>query len=171
MSREPTTGISTIAATGSVCPSCMVIGCGNPLRGDDRLGPAVAQIVETWRLPGVAAIAVHQLTPEIAATLAQYDRAIFVDARHIATTDAAAGAAVRVETLRPALHPAPEHVLALAQTLYGHCPQTWLVSIPAQCFDFGAPLSAAAQRGQTVALLAVRYLVRSQQGYAGQPCC
>jgi Ni,Fe-hydrogenase maturation factor len=59
----------------------VVIGYGNDLRGDDALGPLAATAVAEWDMPGVQAIAAHQLMPELAEPLAQADLAIFVDAR------------------------------------------------------------------------------------------
>jgi Ni,Fe-hydrogenase maturation factor len=61
--------------------SCLVIGYGNDLRGDDGAGPRVAELVRGWRLPGLTAIAVRQLTPELAEPLASAEFALFVDAR------------------------------------------------------------------------------------------
>ena len=58
----------------------LVIGYGNELRGDDGVGPRVARAVSDWRLPGVTALAVHQLAPELAEPLSLSDAAVFVDA-------------------------------------------------------------------------------------------
>jgi Ni,Fe-hydrogenase maturation factor len=55
----------------------LVIGYGNSLRGDDSIGIKVAQIVADWHLPKVRSLSPHQLTPELAAELAQVDLAIF----------------------------------------------------------------------------------------------
>jgi hydrogenase maturation protease len=171
MIGEITTSVQRVpAAVDPVHPSFMVIGYGNTLRGDDGLGPQIAQIVEAWHLPAVAAIAVHQLTPELAAALLPYDRAIFVDAHHTATP-AASAASVRIQEVKPALYhtaqthiASPEHVLALAQALYGYCPRAWLVSIQAQRFDIGAPFSAAATKRRYKALLVIRFIITTQRG-------
>src|SRR5262245_30725916 len=58
--------------------SVVVVGYGNELRGDDAVGPRVAQAVAAWDLPGVCGLAIHQLTPELAEILAAAARAIFV---------------------------------------------------------------------------------------------
>ncbi len=58
-----------------------MIGYGNTLRSDDGVGPRVAMAVASWGWPGLKAIAVHQLTPELAEPLAAAELAIFVDAR------------------------------------------------------------------------------------------
>jgi hydrogenase maturation protease len=67
--------------TPSPCATTLVIGFGNTLRSDDGVGPRVASVVAGWGLPGVVAIAVHQLGPELAEPLAEAGRAFFVDAR------------------------------------------------------------------------------------------
>jgi hydrogenase maturation protease len=48
-----------------------VIGVGNPLRGDDGVG---------WHLVADLGLQCHQLTPELAATVAAADRLLVVDA-------------------------------------------------------------------------------------------
>jgi hypothetical protein len=56
----------------------LVIGYGNSLRGDDSIGIKVAQMVADWHLPKVRSLSSHQLTPELAAELAQVDLTIFI---------------------------------------------------------------------------------------------
>ncbi len=56
----------------------LVIGYGNPLRGDDGLGWRVA---EEWqaRRPEAAVLVCQQLTPELAEPLSRATQAAFVD--------------------------------------------------------------------------------------------
>src|SRR5262245_41264787 len=58
----------------------LVIGYGNTLRGEDGIGPAVAEEVAARGLPGVRVIVAHQLTPELAADIADARLVVFVDA-------------------------------------------------------------------------------------------
>jgi hydrogenase maturation protease len=58
----------------------LIIGYGNSLRSDDAAGIKVAETIATWQLPHVRSLAVHQLTPELAAELAAVELVIFVDA-------------------------------------------------------------------------------------------
>lgn len=65
--------------------SILVIGIGNPLRGDDGAGPDAAQRLHAlWRAQGIAhrLLIVQQLTPEIAEDLVDptVDAVLFVDA-------------------------------------------------------------------------------------------
>src|SRR5205823_6351255 len=63
--------------------SFVVIGYGNDLRGDDGVGQRVALSVACWRQPGVMALALHQLTPELTTWLVRATFAIFVDASRV----------------------------------------------------------------------------------------
>jgi hydrogenase maturation protease len=58
----------------------LVIGYGNTLRGDDGVGSLVAEQVATWSLPDVRSHSIHQLTPELAAEIAQAEQIFFIDA-------------------------------------------------------------------------------------------
>ncbi len=58
----------------------LLIGYGNPARGDDALGPAVAEIIEQKKIPGVTVDSDYQLTVEDSAQVAENDVVIFVDA-------------------------------------------------------------------------------------------
>ena len=139
----------------------LVIGYGNEIRGDDGVGPYVANLVETWSLPGVRCCTVHQLTPELAALAADAALAIFIDA-----CPAEAGQAVRVYPVEPEPgksgvgHTAnPRTLLDLAKTVYGRCPTAYLVAIPGTDFGFGTELSPAALRGAQESLPVIRELL------------
>ncbi len=62
----------------------IAIGYGNSLRSDDGAGQKVAEIIASWQLPDVQSISVHQLTPELAAPIAEAELAIFIDVYDIA---------------------------------------------------------------------------------------
>jgi len=57
-------------------------------------------------------------------------------------------------------HLSPSAVLAIADALYGHAPQAWLVSIPSESFDLGLGLSATAARGAHDASERIRRMAR-----------
>ena len=99
-------------------------------------------------------ITLHQLTPELADPIAQAGRVFFVDA-----AAAGAGSAPRWTRLGPASAPEmrahqghPATLLALAQAVFGRCPEAWWVTLPAHNFDFGAPLSEATLQSIPTAL-------------------
>jgi hydrogenase maturation protease len=132
----------------------VVIGYGSELRGDDAIGPRVAERVAALALPGVRAIAAPQLAPELAEELAQAGAAIFVDARPAAGDPVVVPQPIAPAAASSALgHTSdPRELLALAQALYGHTPPAWLIAVPAASFELGAPLSAAAESGVAAAL-------------------
>lgn len=66
--------------TGTKRRRILVFGYGNPARGDDGLGPAVAEYFETLAIDGVTIDADYQLTVEDAAQVAEHDITVFVDA-------------------------------------------------------------------------------------------
>jgi hydrogenase maturation protease len=139
----------------------VVIGYGNPLRSDDSAGPRAAEAIAAWRLPGVWAIGVRQLTPELAEPLSAARVAIFVDARL-----AEEGGRVRVRAIEPeGSDPAvghasdPRSLLAFARALFGSDPRAWLVTVPATNLAVGEGLSPTAERGLAAALRTIAALV------------
>jgi hydrogenase maturation protease len=150
--------------------TAVVIGYGNTLRGDDGVGPEVAEAVAAQGLPGVRALAVPQLTPELAEVLAEARLAVFVDA----STGPEVGG-VQVLPLRAAQRPEsmghtsdPGFLLALAGAVYGRCPPAWIVRIPAASFPFGEGLSPCASCGAAVALREVVRLVAPADSGRGE---
>ncbi len=131
----------------------LLIGYGNTLRQDDGAGVRVAEQLERLSLPGVRVLTCHQLTPELAATLATATAVVFVDAA------AEAQDRVRMRQLRPAAratplaHAAdPRTLLLLARELFGHAPRAWLMTLPAPELGYGEGLSAAAEAGVQTAV-------------------
>lgn len=116
----------------------LIIGYGNPLRGDDAAGLAAAE-----RLGGVA---VHQLTPELAEAVAQAGAVVFLDAD--ATLGPGEIAVKRVEPADVVLahHATPAGLLQLARTVYGTVPEAWLIGMGGEEFGLREGLSAAAAR-------------------------
>jgi Ni,Fe-hydrogenase maturation factor len=173
--------------------SVVVIGYGNDLRGDDAVGPLAAAAVAKWDAPGVWALAVHQLTPELAASLAAADLAIFVDARAPASAprpgrpspplppgESGLGGEgeemILVHPLEPTAVDAaightgdPGALLALTKALYGRYPVAWSITVPARSFAFGAGLSLAAERGLASALQRIDGLVSASGHPTYQP--
>jgi hydrogenase maturation protease len=119
-------------------PQVVVIGYGNTLRSDDGAGQQVATLVEDWQLPQVRSLAVHQLTPELAAELATAQMVIFVDAYPESSTVQVHSLTDQVpETTDRLGHTSnPRSLLNLARTLYDATPTAWWVLIPAVNFDF-----------------------------------
>jgi hydrogenase maturation protease len=58
----------------------LVIGIGNPSRGDDALGPMLVEAIEALRLPGVETLSDFQLQIEYVLDLYGRDLVVFADA-------------------------------------------------------------------------------------------
>ena len=58
----------------------LVIGIGNPSRGDDALGPLLVERIEAMELPGVECLTDFQLQVEYALDLVGREEVVFVDA-------------------------------------------------------------------------------------------
>lgn len=140
----------------------LVVGIGNPWRGDDGVGRAVVERLAAGGLPeGCAAMSVRLLTPELAEPLARAARVIFVDA----AVDLPPGVVEASEVApdraaRPASHACePEALLALAGVAYAHAPRATLVRIGAARFDCPGDLSALVRGAVDEATRLVRRLV------------
>jgi hydrogenase maturation protease len=134
----------------------LIIAYGNSLRRDDGAGLILAQILEeALRERGldVKRIAVHQLTPDLALSVAADNIAavVFVDTRvappgegHMELQLCRIGSEHRSPSLGH--HLDPSLVLTYARLLYDKSPPAWLVTVPGVDFDHGEGLSEAAQR-------------------------
>jgi hydrogenase maturation protease len=133
----------------------LVIGIGNPLRGDDGVGWWLAAWVRRQR-PTPMVRRVPQLVPELALELAVARRVLFVDAwcAPVGATGWESAGATAAPVLR-ALQPGgaelglagghaldPGGLLALAG-LWVPPPPAWLLLVPAFAFPHGRGLSAA----------------------------
>jgi hydrogenase maturation protease len=127
--------------------NAIVIGYGNTLRGDDAVGPLVAEAVAQMSWPQVQALAVHQLTPELAEAVAAADLAFFVDATAANEPFCARPIEPCAESVVLAHTGDPRTLLALAMALYGRAPQAWWLTISAMQFEYGAELSPPAREG------------------------
>ena len=139
----------------------LVIGYGNPLRGDDGFGALAAGYVEKRQIPGVEVIVSHQLNPELAALLSISSHAIFLDA--VAGDQPGTLRATPVEhcdlSSSGMHHFEPGSLLALAQAIYGQAPPATLITATARSFHHGTEIStevrqAAANAAEAIALLA-----------------
>jgi hydrogenase maturation protease len=136
----------------------LVVGYGNTLRGDDGVGYLMAEQAATWELPNVTTIACHQLTPELAANMAECDRVIFIDAtppgmqtevvwRSLSPSDAPRLDAHRSD---------PADLLRLTAQLYGTSPSAQHLLLPTAEMGFSETLSAIAQTGLAAAASQLR---------------
>jgi hydrogenase maturation protease len=142
----------------------LVIGYGNTLRGDDGVGPRVAEAVGRLGLPGVQTLACPLLTPELADPISRAEKVIFVDA----AVDAPATVQWRKlqpnETSQIMAHAAdPRTMLALARDVFGRVPPAWWLTIPAVDLGFREAFSPAVQRDFDVAVKKIQEFCASGQ--------
>ncbi len=136
----------------------LIIGYGNPDREDDgvawhvleRLAQRLGRSEPAQAAEGLAGadgvpdlLCLLQLDPDLAETVAAYDRVCFVDAHTGAYAED-----VRFEEIAAGFqtspfthHMTPETVLALAATLHGRAPQGAVVSVRGYRFGFAHALS------------------------------
>jgi len=122
----------------------LVIGYGNPYRGDDGFGPLAARAIEARGLDSVEVIAARQLTPEMAIPLSCAGYAIFLDA---AIGDRPGALCVTpVEPCGSSVsshHFEPGTLLALAKSVFGHAPPAMLITTAAATLEQDAEISIA----------------------------
>lgn len=126
----------------------LVLGWGNPGRGDDGLGPEFVRAISALDLPGVVVDLDYQLQVEDAAQVAGYRRVLFVDADRGGAEPFWLGRLQPLESgLSFSTHSvSPGAVLALARDLFKAEPEAWILGIRGYDFDeFCEHLSARAR--------------------------
>ncbi|GIX07223.1 MAG: hypothetical protein KatS3mg115_1626 [Candidatus Poribacteria bacterium] len=142
----------------------LLLALGNTLRGDDGVGPWIAeQLREDPRVLEAVDIEItHQLLIEHADQIAQYQQVVFVDAHteletsqwlRIAPLEANPPASVSSHHLSPAA------LLQMARQLYGAQTEGWIVSVRAERFQIGAGLSPKTQAAAKKAISALYRLL------------
>lgn len=128
----------------------LIVGYGNPLRGDDGAGRRAAEaLAARWPASEVRVEPAHQLLIEMAQTAAESGFAVFIDASH-----ASAPGEVQIHPVgsvalgRDSLthHLTPETLLAVAEALYGRRPEAVLVTVGGRDFGHGENLSPEVER-------------------------
>ncbi|MGV2389201.1 MAG UNVERIFIED_CONTAM: hydrogenase maturation protease [Microcystis novacekii LVE1205-3] len=115
----------------------LLIGYGNTLRNDDGVGVRIAEIIAEGVKPHVQVIATHQLTPELAADIADASLVIFVDAVLSNQTDIQIEKLAAVTEWNNSGHAeSPASLLALTQAIYQQTSSAWGIFIPAINCEF-----------------------------------
>ena len=130
----------------------VVIGYGNPGRGDDALGPECLKRLEAWQAArrgasGIEFIEDLQLNPECAVDLVGRELVLFIDA-HVSCPPP-----FTFTRLRPARDASysshvmsPAAVVQVYEEIYGHpAPPSFLLSVRGEAFELGAPMSRDAE--------------------------
>jgi hydrogenase maturation protease len=139
----------------------LIIGYGNPLRGDDAFGWLAAQrLRELLHDSDIEILTVQQLTPELMEPISRSSTTIFLDAAatgdpgHLSVTPVDSTAAGTASFTHFAT---PDALLAGARALYGGAPEGLMISVAGADFSLGAELSEPVLRAtEELISLAVR---------------
>jgi len=136
----------------------LVLGYGNPYRGDDGVGPLLAERVAQWLASLGEAVELwvgQQLLPELAEDLANHDVVVFCDASAVPLEDGFLLEDIYVSSDPEGLtlhSVSPQWLLGLAQSLAGHAPKAYLLSVEGESFDFREGLTARCEERAKAAL-------------------
>ena len=130
-------------------PRCLILACGNTLRGDDGVGPWLADWAEIRFAadPAIRIISRQQWTPELAEEIAASEAVLFIDC----AIDSPPGS-VRLQPVQPAApaqglathHQGAAELLGLSRDLYGSLPlHSQLITIGAGSTHLGEAFSPA----------------------------
>ena len=129
----------------------LVLGVGNPSRGDDALGPLFLEGLAEAREASIQAgelelLTDFQLQIEHALDLEGRARVVFVDASVAAAPPFSFDRVVARPDESATSHAlAPSAVLATYRRIVGEPPEAWLLAIRGEQFELGEGLSAAAK--------------------------
>lgn len=155
-------------------PHVLIIGYGNSLRGDDGIGPRVAEKLDTSLAdlhPRV--ISAHQLSPELAEECAQSSLVAFIDAREngvpgeisLVWLDGSSGKSSSLNHFLDA-----RKLLTETKEWYGKAPAAALITITGASFDYSTELSSELAAALPAIMERVEKLVRSWVPAAAQSC-
>ena len=148
-------------------PRILVLGYGNPGRGDDGLGPAVAVAIDQLGLRNVTAYDNYQLNIEDAMEVAEHDVVWFVDAAKTGPSPYSVSGLAPVGTVDFTSHiMRPQTVLAIAQQCYGKVPPAFLLGIRGYAFEFVEELTPGAADNLRTALAMLTRSVRGLDAVA-----
>lgn len=143
----------------------LVIGIGNPSRGDDALGPACIEALEAHSLPGVDLLTDFQLQVEHVLDLAHRRQVVFVDA----SVGCASPFSFEVVEADPRLAPlshalSPAELLGVYHRVNGSAPPpARVLAVRGYDFTLGAPMSDQARANLQAA---VSFLASQMAGAA-----
>lgn len=153
----------------------LVIGYGNPSRGDDALGPAAVDAVERlvaqhpeWG--DVETVTDFQLQIEFVTDLAGRERIVFIDAAATGAMPFAFGPLAAARDASFTTHAlSPSSLLTVFQDFHGEpAPPCFLLAVRGYDFELGAPLSDGAQ-GNLAAAIAM--LEQWMNLHCSTACC
>lgn len=149
----------------------LILGYGNPLRGDDGAGWAVVERLQAGDMPASVDVLVqHQLLPEMIPAVSEAGLAIFVDA-----TATGVPGTVQVQMVEPGdslvkpfTHQLdPETVVSNALALYGRAPRAVIVTISGQSFGYEEVLTDVVATAVAEAVTTIEKIIRDWRSEIG----
>jgi len=155
---------------------CLVLACGNTLRGDDGVGPFLAEWAENHlrNQPGVRVLSRQQWTPELAEDIAHADSVLFIDSSAESAPGDIQLVAVEPEESKAGVashHLSAAQLLSLCRELYPSMPSSaFLLTVGMGSTELGSTFSTAVQAAlpEGQALLEKTILRLLQQGDGNQ---
>lgn len=142
----------------------LIIGYGNPSRGDDALGPAAIDAVESLAAEHpewgqIELISDFQLQIEFVTDLAARQRIVFIDAAASGAAPFSFGPLQAKQDASMTTHAlSPATLLTVYRDFHGDdAPPAFLLAIRGYDFDLGASLSAGARQNLDVAVSMMGY--------------
>jgi hydrogenase maturation protease len=121
----------------------LIICIGNEIRSDDGAAIHLARELEKLKFPEIEVITTHQLIPELADTISQFDLVIFVDASVETNKNIKL---IKIEKNEnqseiSTFHSiSPEILINLSEKLYNKKIEAYALKIPAINFEFSTKL-------------------------------
>jgi hydrogenase maturation protease len=151
----------------------VIFAWGNPSRGDDALGPAMAvrildHVEHHSRQSCIEIVEDFQLQVEHALDLEGHDLALFIDASVSCVPPFTFTALEAERDIRHTSHAiSPEAVLHVFRQIHGRpAPPSFLLSIRGECFELGEHLGESAKEHLEDAWTLVQELLRGVDGKA-----
>ena len=137
----------------------LIIGYGNPSRGDDALGPAAIDAIERLAAEHpewgeIEVVTDFQLQIEFVTDIEGRQRVVFIDAAASGAEPFSFGPLAAKQDASISTHAlSPASVLAVYRDFHGEeAPPTFLLGIRGYDFDLGVPLSSQARQNLSAAM-------------------
>lgn len=115
----------------------VILGYGNPLRGEDGFGVDVVSELEKFDLPYTKLMSAFQLTPEIVLELLEADEIVFVDACFSQIDNYSLACTInRQNGFNLTHHISPKMIIEMLNSLYKKYPKFQICSMLSSNFDF-----------------------------------
>jgi hydrogenase maturation protease len=143
----------------------LVIGYGNPIRGDDGIGLYIAGKFLDREEEGIHVWLLHQLHLEGIEEMLEYDLVMLADCRMEEPGMVLARLADEENDARASSHHlTPQAMLKLGRSLYNRNTELYICSVKGEAFDFCENLTDTARRRADEAVAKIDERIREKRG-------